>query len=274
MPFGAGSVVSATASNRKPSDSAIGYDMSSFILEAGVNGLFLDRKAGALIAGLSAHYQSGHAEISSALGTTTIKPEAYGLGATILWLGSNGFYADAHGAHTRYRTKLQTRGPFKTNDENDALSYVLSVEVGQAIGIADNLLLVPHAKLLFSAVEIERFSRRLSMVDGLSGGRSLVGQAGLKIERRNSWQNAGGEPRSASLYGLINVHNEFIDSNSNLHDFSSDPNDVTGEFGIGGSIKWQTGKLQLSAFGEVTAFTGFNSGSHGYGGNVGLRLRF
>ena len=57
-------------------------------------------------------------------------------------------------------------------------------------------------------------------------------------------------------------------------DFSSEPDDFTGEIGFGGSIDWQAGKLRYSAFAELTASTGFSTGSYGYGGNVGLKVRW
>ncbi|MET3601572.1 autotransporter outer membrane beta-barrel domain-containing protein [Martelella mangrovi] len=258
----------------RPGNPDVSYKMSSFIMQGGIDGLFLDHESGVLIAGLSAHYQSGESKISSRLGLTTMQSDAYGIGATVLWLGSNGFYADTHLSHTRYSTTLQSSGPFKAHHQNHALGYALSLEVGQAIGITDEWSLVPQAQLLFSALDIERFSGPLGEADGLSGGKSLSGRAGLTIEKQSSWKNTNGEARSASVYGLINLRNEFLESSGNLHDFSSEPSDITGELGIGGSIKLQVGKRQVSAFGEVTTFSGFNTGSHGYGGNVGLRLRF
>ncbi|WP_157624506.1 hypothetical protein [Martelella mediterranea] len=62
-----------------PQSSTTGYDydMSSFEMQAGLDGLFLDSAAGALVGGFTAHYQTGEAKVHSRYGDSKIDPDGY-----------------------------------------------------------------------------------------------------------------------------------------------------------------------------------------------------
>ncbi|AQZ51788.1 hypothetical protein Mame_02460 [Martelella mediterranea DSM 17316] len=263
-----------------PQSSTTGYDydMSSFEMQAGLDGLFLDSAAGALVGGFTAHYQTGEAKVHSRYGDSKIHPDGYGFGGTLTWFGTNGFYTDAQAALTWYSSELKADDLPLSPDDSEAFGYALSLEAGQAFGIGDGVSLTPQAQLSFASVSVDSFTGAYSDDVDFDDGQSLLGRVGLSIEKESAWTDINGQARAANIYGLANLYYEFLGETTatvaDVLDFSSEPDDFTGEIGFGGSIDWQAGKLQYSAFAELTASTGFSTGSYGYGGNVGLKVRW
>ncbi|WP_345900513.1 autotransporter outer membrane beta-barrel domain-containing protein [Martelella sp. UBA3392] len=263
-----------------PQSSTTGYDydMSSFEMQAGLDGLFLDSAAGALVGGFTAHYQTGEAKVHSRYGDSKIHPDGYGFGGTLTWFGTNGFYTDAQAALTWYSSELKADDLPLSPDDSDAFGYALSLEAGQAFGIGDGVSLTPQAQLSFASVSVDSFTGAYSDDVNFDDGQSLLGRVGLSIEKESAWTDVNGQARAANIYGLANLYYEFLGKTTatvaDVLDFSSEPDDFTGEIGFGGSIDWQAGKLRYSAFAELTASTGFSTGSYGYGGNVGLKVRW
>ena len=263
-----------------PQSSTTGYDydMSSFEMQAGLDGLLLDSEAGALIGGFTAHYRTGEARVHSRYGDSKIHPDGYGFGGTLTWFGANGFYTDAQAALTWYSSELKADDLPLSPDDSDAFGYALSLEAGQAFGIGEGLSLTPQAQLSFASVSVDSFTGAYSDAVRFDDGQSLLGRVGLAVEKESVWTDANGQSRAANVYGLANLYYEFLGETTatvtDILDFSSEPDDFTGEIGFGGSIDWQAGKLQYSAFAELTASTGFDTGSYGYGGNVGLKVRW
>ncbi|MEO1986147.1 MAG: autotransporter outer membrane beta-barrel domain-containing protein [Martelella sp.] len=263
-----------------PQSSTTGYDydMSSFEMQAGLDGLFLDSEAGALVGGFTAHYQTGEAKVHSRYGDSKIHPDGYGFGGTLTWFGTNGFYTDAQAALTWYSSELKADDLPLSPDDSDAFGYALSLEAGQAFGVGDGVSLTPQAQLSFASVSVDSFTGAYSDDVDFDDGQSLLGRVGLSIEKESAWTDVNGQARAANVYGLANLYYEFLGKTTatvaDVLDFSSEPDDFTGEIGFGGSIDWQAGKLRYSAFAELTASTGFSTGSYGYGGNVGLKVRW
>lgn len=263
-----------------PQSSTTGYDydMSSFEMQAGLDGLLLDSTDGALIGGFTAHYQTGEAKVHSRYGDSKIHPDGYGFGGTLTWFGTNGFYTDAQAALTWYSSELKADDLPLSPDDSDAFGYALSLEAGQAFGIGDGVSLTPQAQLSFASISVDSFTGAYSDDVDFDDGQSLLGRVGLSIEKESAWTDINGQARAANIYGLANLYYEFLGKTTatvtDVLDFSSEPDDFTGEIGFGGSIDWKAGKLQYSAFAELTASTGFSTGSYGYGGNVGLKVRW
>ena len=254
------------------------YDLSRFEMQAGLDGLFADTAEGALIGGFTAHYQTGEARIASRYGDSSIHPDGYGFGGTLTWFGANGFYADAQAEFTWFTSELKADDLPLAPEDSDAFGYALSMEVGQAFGLGDGMALTPQAQLSFADIAIDSFTGAYADHVSFSDGQSLLARAGLAIEKESSWQDVNGEARAATLYGIANLYYEFLGETTaqlvNLYDFTTNPDDFSGELGFGGSLDWQAGKLSYSAFAELTASTGFDTGSYGYGGNVGLKVRW
>ena len=254
------------------------YDLSTFEMQAGLDGLFLDNANGALVGGVTAHYRTGEAKIASRYGDSKIRPDGYGFGGTLTWFGENGFYTDAQAALTWYSSELKADDLPLSPKGSDGFGYALSIEAGQAFAVGTGLALTPQAQLSFADVSIDGFTGAYSDDVSFSDGQSLLARAGLALEKESTWQDVNGQARAANVYGIANLYYEFLGETKarvvNLYDFTTDPDDFSGEIGLGGSIDWQAGKLQYSAFAELTASTGFDTGSYGYGGNLGLKVRW
>ncbi|MBB4123247.1 autotransporter outer membrane beta-barrel domain-containing protein [Martelella radicis] len=254
------------------------YDLSAVQFEAGLDGLLLDSAEGALVGGLTGHYRDGEAKIASPYGASKIHPDGWGLGATLTWFGENGFYADGQALATWYTSELKAEDLPLAPEDSDAFAYAFSAEIGQAFALSDGLSLTPQAQLAFTSVHIDGFTGAYSDKVDFDDGQSLFARLGAKLEKTAAWQDAAGLSRKARLYGAANIGHEFLGKTtatvSDIYAFSSEPDDWAGEIAIGGAIDWQAGKLQYAAFAEITATTGFSTGSYGYGGNLGLKVKF
>ncbi|MGV0879916.1 autotransporter outer membrane beta-barrel domain-containing protein [Martelella sp. FLE1502] len=263
-----------------PQSSTTGYDydLASFAMQAGIDGLFLDNEFGALVGGLTAHYQTGEATINSRFGESKIHPDGYGLGGTLTWFAANGFYTDAQAALTWYSSELKAVGIGPSPDDSNAFGYALSLEAGQNFDAGNGFSLTPQAQLSFANVGIDSFTGPFSDYVSFSDGQSLLGRVGLALQKQSNRQNVNGQARQSQIYGIANLYYEFLGETTarlmDRYDLAADLDAFTGEVGFGGSIDWDSDKVNYSAFAEVTVSTGFSTGTYGYGGNVGLKIRF
>ena len=82
------------------------YDVTTWKLQAGVDGLLHESEAGLLIGGLTVHYGTASSDVSSIFGDGSIDATGYGFGGTLTWYGNNGFYVDAQAQATWYDSDL------------------------------------------------------------------------------------------------------------------------------------------------------------------------
>ncbi|MET3600675.1 autotransporter outer membrane beta-barrel domain-containing protein [Martelella mangrovi] len=268
-------------SHLDPSSTIVGYDydLSQFEMQAGVDGLFMDNDNGRLIAGLTAHYVTGEAKFASRHGDSSMHPDGYGIGATATWFSDNGFYTDAQAAATWYLSELKAESLARGVDDTDAFGYALSLEAGRQFGFSNDLIATPQAQLVYSAVDVDSFTGAYSDDITFETGESLTARLGFALERESHWRNDEGLIRKGNIYGIANVYYEFMGETKaqleGLYDIASELDNWTGEIGFGGAYDWaDNGGRLYSIYAEVTASTGFDSGSYGYGGNLGLKVRW
>jgi len=99
------------------------------------------------------------------------------------------------------------------------------------------------------------------------------------VEKELYSTNENGLARSGNIYGIANLYYEFMGETKALieqtYQASSSLDDFSGEIGFGGTYDWEgTNDILYGFYGEVTASTGFGSGSYSYGGNLGFRVRW
>ncbi|MGN6448943.1 MAG: autotransporter outer membrane beta-barrel domain-containing protein, partial [Brucella intermedia] len=100
-----------------------------FKLQAGIDGLLHDDENGKLIGGITAHYDHGRSRVSSFYGDGKIETDAYGLGATLIWYGNEGFYIDAQGGASWFHSDLSSLLANRSlTDGNEGFGYALSIE--------------------------------------------------------------------------------------------------------------------------------------------------
>ncbi|WP_180900613.1 autotransporter outer membrane beta-barrel domain-containing protein [Martelella soudanensis] len=274
--------MSGDFSHLDPSSSTTGYkyDLSTFEVQAGVDGLFYDDGPGSLVAGLTVHYRTGEAKFDSVYGDSKVHPDGYGFGGTLTWYGENGFYTDGQAQATWYSSELKADDLYNGVENSDAFGYALSVEAGQQFLLDSNdLILTPQAQLAWSSVAIDSFTGAYNDDASFDNGDSLQARLGLAVEKEFISTDANGLARRGNIYGIANIYHEFMGETKAVIEqtfvASSALDDWTGEIGIGGTYDWtDANNANYGVYGEVTAATGLSGGSYSYGGNLGFRVKW
>ncbi|MBB3571829.1 autotransporter outer membrane beta-barrel domain-containing protein [Rhizobium sp. BK491] len=251
------------------------YNATTWKFEAGLDGLFYDSEAGALIGGATVHYGTISSNVSSIFGTGSIDASGYGLGASLTWYGNSGFYADAQAQATWYDTDLSsaTLGRMLT-DGNSGFGYALSIETGQKIELRDNWSLTPQAQLSYSSVRFNDFTDPYGARVSLDDGQSLTGRIGLSADYENEWKNAAGQVNRSHVYGIANLYYDFLDgaqvdvSGTSL---VSKNQPLWGGVGLGGSLSVGD---RTTVYGEAFARTSLADfgDSNSAGAKVGFKV--
>nr|WP_245430329.1 autotransporter outer membrane beta-barrel domain-containing protein [Rhizobium tropici] len=260
-----------------PERSATGadYTATTWKFEAGLDGLFYDGEAGALIGGVTVHYGTVSSNVSSIFGTGSIDANGYGLGGSLTWYGNSGFYADAQAQATWYDTDLTsaTLGR-KLTEGNNGFGYALSIESGQKIPLHDNWSITPQVQLSYSSVRFNDFTDPYGARVSLDDGQSLTGRIGLSADYENGWKNAAGQINRSHVYGIANLYYDFLDgSNVHVSDASlvSKNQPLWGGVGLGGSLNLGD---RTTVYGEAFARTSLKDfgDSNSAGAKVGFKL--
>ncbi len=83
-------------------------ELASWKVQIGFDQVVSDGEDSTVIAGLTAHYADGNADVSSVFGNGSIDTSAYGFGATLTWFGPDGLYADAQGQFTWFDSDVES----------------------------------------------------------------------------------------------------------------------------------------------------------------------
>ncbi|MBZ9993143.1 autotransporter outer membrane beta-barrel domain-containing protein [Mesorhizobium sp. BH1-1-4] len=260
----------------KTSTTGTDYDVTTWRLQAGVDGLLHENEAGVLIGGITAHYGTASADISSIYGVGSIAATGYGVGGTLTWYGNSGFYVDTQAQATWYDSDIRSATLGTTlADGNNGFGYALSIESGQKIALSSKWSLTPQAQLAYSDVRFDTFTDKFGTRVSPGSGDSLVGRLGLSADYEDQWADAAGQVSRTHLYGIANLYNDFLDGTD--VDVSgvklvSQNQALWGGVGIGGTYSWADDKYSL--YGEALAKTGLENfgNSHVLYGTVGFRM--
>ncbi|MBZ9738665.1 autotransporter-associated beta strand repeat-containing protein [Mesorhizobium sp. CO1-1-4] len=250
------------------------YDVTTWKLQSGFDGLLYEDATGILLGGLTFHYGTASSDISSIYGIGSIQATGYGFGGTLTWYGDNGFYTDAQGEVTWYDSDLKsaTLG----NDlakGNNGFGYALSIEAGQKVALQGKWTLTPQAQLAYSSVRFSSFTDPFDAAVSLSGSDMLTGRAGLSLDYEDAWTSSQGKVSRSHLYGIANLYYDFLDGNDvdvsgvGLHEHDQP---LWGGVGIGGSLSWADDRY--SVFGEATAKSSLKD--FGDSRSIGAKLGF
>ncbi|MCA0014763.1 autotransporter-associated beta strand repeat-containing protein [Mesorhizobium sp. B292B1B] len=254
------------------------YDVTTWKLETGVDGLIYEDATGILLGGLTFHYGTASSDISSIYGVGSIQATGYGFGGTLTWYGDNGFYTDGQAQVTWYDSDLKsaTLGS-ELAKGNNGFGYALSVEAGQKIALQGRWTLTPQAQLSYSSVRFDGFTDPFDASVSLSRSEALIGRAGLSLDFEDAWTGAQGKASRSHLYGIANLYYDFLDGNdvdvsgTALHEHDQP---LWGGLGLGGSLSWDDDRYAVS--GEAFAKSSLKdfSDSNSIGAKLGFSLKW
>lgn len=250
------------------------YDVSTWRLQAGMDGVLQQSEAGSLVAGVNAQFGTVSSDITSLYGAGSVNALGYGVGGTLTWYGAGGFYLDGQAQATWYSADIVSDDTGTTLVEgNDAFGYGLSLEAGQKIGLDANWSLTPQAQLSYSAVRFSDFTDQYDGTVSLNSGDTLVGRLGLSADYEDEWRDASGATNRRHLYGVANLYYDFLNGTSvdvSGTEFVSQNQGLWGGVGVGGSLSWAD--EQYSVFGEALV----RGSVEDFGGNnaVGAKVGF
>jgi len=259
-----------------PDDSttSASYEVDTWRLQAGADGVLSEDAAGSLVVGLNTQIGTISAAIGSASGNGGIEGAAFGLGGTLTWYGKSGFYLDLQGKLNWFDSTLSAdllSGPLVSG--NAGFGYALSLEAGQQLALGDGWSITPQAQLSYSSVDFENFDSYGSTVALLSGD-SLNGRLGVSADYEGEWQDTAAETGRTHLYGIANLSYEFLDGTATSVGGTTLVNQADplwGSVGLGGSLNWAGD--QLSLYGEANVGTSLNhlGDSYSLGVTAGIR---
>lgn len=272
--------VEAAHGNFDPRTSTSGteYDVDLSRFQFGADGVLHEGEAGRLIGGISAHYGTLSADISSRFGDGSISTTGYGLGGTLTWYANSGFYLDGQAQVSWYDSDLSSRtARLGLTSGNNGFGYGLSIEGGQKIVLSPDWSITPQAQLAYSEVNFDDFTDAFGASVGLDRGSSLKGRLGVSADYQNKWRDEVGQVSRSHVYSIANLYYDFLDgSQTDVAGvkFTSENEPLWGGIGIGGSYNWGDDKYSL--YGEVSVNTSLGNFGDSYAlmGNAGLRMKF
>ncbi|OAM76354.1 autotransporter outer membrane beta-barrel domain-containing protein [Devosia elaeis] len=254
------------------------FDVGTWQLQAGVDRPLHSSEQGDLVGGVSARLGSIAGDVTSTFGNGSISSTGYGLGGTLTWYGSGGFYLDAQANVTWYDSALSssTAGTSLVSG-NNGFGYALGVEAGQRIALAPNWSITPQAQITYSDVRYDGFTDAYGAAVSLAEGNDLAIRLGLSADYQDSWTDAAGETSRLHAYGIANLYYDVLpDSRTDVSgvELVNTQDNLWGGLGIGGTYAW--GDDEYAVHGQVgvnTSLVNFG-GSYNLAGTAGLKVRF
>ncbi|WP_181172814.1 autotransporter-associated beta strand repeat-containing protein [Mesorhizobium sp. B2-1-5] len=254
------------------------YDVTTWKLETGVDGLLYEDSTGILLGGVSFHYGTASSDISSIYGVGSINAKGYGFAGTLTWYGDNGFYTDGQAQVTWYDSDLKsaTLGS-ELAKGNNGFGYALSLEAGQKFALGGKWTLTPQAQLSYSSVRFDSFTDPFGAAVSLDKSEALIGRAGLSLDYEDAWTGAQGKVSRSHLYGIANLYYDFLDGNdvdvsgTSLHEHDQP---LWAGVGLGGSLSWADDRYTV--FGEAFAKSSLKEfgDSRSIGAKLGLSVKW
>ncbi|OEO32745.1 hypothetical protein VW23_010090 [Devosia insulae DS-56] len=256
------------------STTSASYEVDTWRLQAGADGVLAESEAGTLVGGVNLQLGTISAAITSTVGNGGIEGTAFGLGGTLTWYGNEGLYLDAQGKLNWFDSTLSAdllAGPLVSG--NAGFGYALSLESGQQVALGDGWSVTPQAQLAYSSVDFDAFDSYGSTV-ALQSGDSLLGRLGLSADYESEWQDTAGETGKTHAYGIANLSYEFLDGTATsvgADTLVNETNPLWGSVRLGGSVNWAGDALSL--YGEANFGTSLNQlgDSYSLGVTAGIR---
>lgn len=253
-------------------------DVGTWQLQAGADQQLYSGEAGQLVGGLSARYGTIAGDVSSMFGAGSISSSGYGLGGSLTWYGSGGFYLDGQANLTWYDSAIaSSTAATRLVSGNDGFGYALGVEAGQQIALTDNWSITPQAQLTYSDVRYDRFADIYGAAVALKEGNDLNFRLGLSADYENSWIDEAGDSKRLHAYGIANLYYDVLpDGRTDLAgvELVNTQDNLWGGLGLGGTYNWGGDKYALHGEAGVnTSLVNFGA-SYSLAGTAGITVKF
>jgi len=253
------------------------YDANLWRLQAGLDGVVRQDERGALIGGAYLSYGTVGADVASLFGNGDITTAGLGIGGTLTWYDTAGFYLDGVAQLQWFDSTLSSSTAGRNLVAgNDGFGYAVSLEAGRQVSLGDGWSLTPQGQIVYSEVGFADFTDAFGTAVGLTDGGGLRGRLGLSIDHEDTQQADDGLARR-HLYGIANLYYAFdhttgVTVGGTALTASSDQ--LSGGLGVGGSYNW--GDDSYSLYGEASVRSGLASAGDSYSlnANAGLRGRW
>lgn len=274
-----GRIVGRHASmDSKFSTTGADLDVGIWQLQAGADQQLYAGEAGNLVGGLSARYGTIAGNVTSVFGNGSISGTGYGLGGSLTWYGSGGFYLDAQANLTWYDSALasSTAGTGLVSG-NGGFGYAMGVEAGQQVALNQNWSITPQAQLTYSDVSYNGFTDVFGAAVSLAEGNDLTIRLGLSADYQDAWTDEIGQASRIHAYGIANLYYDVLpQSRTDLAgvELINTQDNLWGGVGIGGTYTWGDEKYAIHGqTGVNTSLVNFGS-SYSLTGTAGLAVRF
>lgn len=253
-------------------------DVNTLILQAGIDGQFVEGESGTLIGSITSQYGKARGDVSSDHGDGKIDTQGWGLGTTLTWYGDNGFYTDGQAQMMWYYSDLNSNTANETLiNGNKGFGYGFSLETGKRVDLDNYWSLTPQAQLVWSSVDFDTFNDAWGASVSNRKGDSLNARLGISADYRTAWRDANGQITRSNVYAIANLYQEFMGSSQvkvAAVNFDNANDKTWGGIGAGGTYAWTDDKYAL--YGEGSLNTSLNSFAKSYTvkGTVGFKVRW
>ncbi|MEO1159663.1 MAG: autotransporter outer membrane beta-barrel domain-containing protein, partial [Pseudomonadota bacterium] len=225
------------------------YSSTLGFVQGGIATRLLDNGFSKLIASVFGHYSDSDADISDAGGTEqgTVSTNSAGVGGSLTWLSTSGWYADLLGLASWHDIDTSTVNGAVGSTDGDTLAG--SFELGYSLRVSDNVNVIPQAQVVYQRTRIDGFTDSFGVTSAFPDADGVDGRFGVAVEHVTAMYMVDGVFKAN---GEISVTHNFInDSNATINDqlvgFDSDGTELL----VGGGLA------------VVPAADGFNFGFQG-----------
>jgi len=272
--------VEAAHAHHRPDTSTTGaeYDIDLWKMQLGIDGQFYEDETGRLIGSVWLHSASASADINAFYGDGRMEANGYGAGGALTWYDDGGYYLDGQAQVTWFDSDLTSSTLNRMLLDGDkSWGYALSSETGIRYSIDDAWTLTPQAQITYAQILLDDFTDPYEARVTFNRNAKLTARIGVAASYQAAWQDDEGYGQRADIYGIANLHQEFLDEvkmKISGHPLESSEEKTWAEIGAGGTYNWNDDRYVL--FGTLTAGTGLThpGDSYKFAGNAGFKVKW
>jgi len=151
--------------------------------QMGVSANIMSGGPGVLVASAFGHYSASKTWVENGAGAHMghYDSRGWGAGASLTWLGDNGFYADAVGLANW--TQIDVDQATGSSGDTDATVLAGALEAGQRIPVSATLTVIPQAQITLQSVDIDSYTESDGTRMEFDTQTFSTGRIGIGVEK-------------------------------------------------------------------------------------------